>query len=322
MHILITGGAGFLGSHLADSLLAEGHSVLVVDNFLTGRPENIAHLASHPRFSVLRQDICEAFDPGPFDFVYHLASPDRAAEGLEHATETLRAGSVGTIAMLELARKHRAGFLLASSSECYGVPQVWPQPESYWGNADPVGPRSAVAESKRFAEAATMAWHRYHGVDTHIARLFDTYGPRLPFEDSCILSRFVRHAMDREDITILGDGTEQRSFCFISDQVEGLIALARSSEHEPVNLGHPQVHSTVECAQMVLKLTASRSRLVYRSLQGEGKDRQRPDISRAQSLLGWSPRVELEEGLLWTIQAIAEETQSLPTWTSLLATTQ
>ena len=311
MHILITGGAGFLGSHLADALLAEGHSVMVVDNLITGRMANIEHLAGLPRFSFLKQDICEPFDPGPFDFVYHMASPASPFDYLEHGPATLRVGSVGTMQMLELARRYGAGLLLASTSECYGDPHVHPQPESYWGNVNPIGPRSVYDESKRFAEAATMAWHRYHHVDTHIVRIFNTYGPRLQSHDGRVISTFVRQAIAGDDITIFGDGQQTRSFCFVSDQVDGLMKLAASKEHEPVNIGNPEEFTMLECAELVLRITGSRSRIVHRPLPQDDPKQRKPDITRARKLLGWTPRIQLEEGLVWTIQALSGTGESV-----------
>ncbi len=316
MQILITGGAGFLGSHLADALLAEGHYVLAVDNFLTGRTSNIAHLEANPRFNLLRQDICLPFDPGPFDFVYHFASPASPFDYLEHGPATLQVGSAGTIQMLELAKKYNAGYLLASTSECYGDPHVHPQPESYWGNVNPIGPRSVYDESKRFAEAATMAWHRYYGVDTHIVRIFNTYGPRLAPRDGRVVSTLIRQAISGEEMTIFGDGFQTRSFCYVSYLIDGIIRLSRSKEHEPVNIGNPQEFTIRECAALVAQLTGTRSRIVYQPLPQDDPKQRKPDISRARSLLGWSPRVDLQEGLLWTIQAMTESLHAGPPSTS------
>lgn len=306
MHIMITGGAGFLGSHLTEALLQEGHSVLVVDNFLTGRRSNLRHLAGHENLTVVVQDVSVPFDPGPFDFVYHMASPASPFDYLEHGIETLRVGSAGTMQVLDLARKYDAGFLLASTSECYGDPHVHPQPESYWGNVNSIGPRSVYDESKRFAEAATMAYHRYYGVDTHIVRIFNTYGPRLQSHDGRVISTFIRQALAGEDITIFGDGTQTRSFCYVSDEIDGILRLSRSKEHMPVNIGNPHEFTMNECAAMVLRLTGSRSRVVYEPLPEDDPKQRRPDISKAQGLLNWSPKIQLEEGLLLTIAALSD----------------
>ncbi len=307
MHIMITGGAGFLGSHLADALLREGHSVLVVDNYITGRYSNLQHLEGNPKLTTLVQNISLPFDPGPFDFVYHMASPASPFDYLEHGIETLRVGSVGTMHVLELARKYDAGFLLASTSECYGDPHVHPQPESYWGNVNSIGPRSVYDESKRFAEAATMAWHRYQGVDTHIVRIFNTYGPRLQAHDGRVISTFVRQALAGEDLTIFGDGSQTRSFCFVSDEIDGIIRLSRSNEHMPVNIGNPNEFTMNECAAMVLRLTGSKSDVIYKPLPQDDPKQRRPDITKARELLDWSPKVQLEEGLMLTIEAMNQE---------------
>lgn len=306
MHIMITGGAGFLGSHLTEALLLEGYSVLVVDNFLTGRRSNLRHLEGHANLTIEVQDVSVPFDPGPFDFVYHMASPASPFDYLEHGIETLRVGSAGTMQVLDLARKYGAGFLLASTSECYGDPHVHPQPESYWGNVNSIGPRSVYDESKRFAEAATMAYHRYYGVDTHIVRIFNTYGPRLQSHDGRVISTFIRQALAGEDITIFGDGTQTRSFCYVSDEIDGILRLSRSQEHMPVNIGNPHEFTMNECAAMVLRLTGSRSRVVYEPLPEDDPKQRRPDISKAQSLLNWSPKIQLEEGLLLTIAALSD----------------
>jgi dTDP-glucose 4,6-dehydratase len=311
MRIVVTGGAGFLGSHLTEALLGEGHSVMVVDNFITGHGGNLAHLHAHPLLSVMRQDVSLPFDPGAFDFVYHMASPASPADYLENGTETLRDGSIGTMHVLELARRYGAGFLLASTSETYGDPDVHPQPESYWGHVNPIGPRSVYDESKRFAEAATMAWHRFHGVDTRIARIFNTYGPRLRPFDGRVISTFIRQALAGEDITIFGDGSQTRSFCYVSDEIDGIIRLSRSGEHNPVNIGNPREFTMLECAELVLRLTNSTSRMVFRPLPQDDPKQRCPDISKARNLLNWSPTVELEDGLLRTIQAMSKPSPGL-----------
>jgi dTDP-glucose 4,6-dehydratase len=306
MRIVVTGGAGFLGSHLTDALLNEGHEVIAVDNLLTGRMRNLAHLEGHERFTFLNHDVCKSFDPGPFDFVYHLASPASPFDYLEYGTETLRVGSIGTMNILELARAYKAGMLLASTSECYGDPTQHPQTESYWGNVNPVGPRSVYDESKRFAEAATMAWHRYHGVDTHIVRIFNTYGPRLQPNDGRVISTFIRQALKGEDLTIFGDGSQTRSFCFVSDEIDGLMRLARSKEHMPVNVGNPTEFTIRACAEMVLELTGSNSRIIFAPLPEDDPKQRKPDITRAMTLLGWRPVIDLRAGLAITIPAIAD----------------
>lgn len=294
---LITGAAGFLGSHLADRLLAEGFTVLGVDNFSTGSPANLAHLAAEPRFAFEQRDICQPFDPGPVDLVFNLASPASPPEYLRLALETLHVGSQGTENTLAIAHKYGAGFLHASTSECYGDPLVHPQPESYWGNVNPVGPRSVYDEAKRFAESLTMAWHRYRGVNTHLVRIFNTYGPRLHPSDGRVISNFVMQALRNQPLTIYGDGTQTRSFCYVADLIDGIYRLALSDEHLPVNIGNPTEFTILECAQTVLEVTGSGSPLAYAPLPQDDPTRRQPDITRARTLLGWEPKISLRQGL-------------------------
>jgi dTDP-glucose 4,6-dehydratase len=297
MRILITGGAGFLGSHLCDAVLAEGHSVVCADNLLTGRIENIVHLAHEPRFEFSRQDVCHAFDPGRIDYVFHFASPASPVDYLEHGIETLQVGSAGTINGLELAKRYDAKFLLASTSECYGDPLEHPQKESYRGHVNPVGPRSVYDEAKRFAEAATMAYHRYHHVDTHIVRIFNTYGPRLQIDDGRVISNFTRQALRGEPLTVYGDGLQTRSFCYVSDEIAGILALAKSDERLPVNIGNPTEFTMLECAEVVLEVTGSRSKIRFEALPQDDPKQRRPDITKARTLLGWEPKIDLRTGL-------------------------
>src|SRR5580658_2373141 len=297
MRILVTGAAGFLGSHLTDRLLAEGHSVLGVDNFATGSSENLAHLAHEPRFDFEQKDICQPFDPGAVDYVFNLASPASPPEYLRLGIETLRVGSVGTGNALEIALNHDAGFLHASTSECYGDPLVHPQPEDYWGNVNPVGPRSVYDEAKRYAEALVMAYHRSRGVNTHLVRIFNTYGPRLHPGDGRVISNFVMQALRGEPLTIYGDGQQTRSFCYVDDLIEGILRLAKSEEHLPVNIGNPVEFTILECAQTVLEVTESQSKLRFVDLPVDDPTRRRPDITKARTLLGWEPHVQLKEGL-------------------------
>jgi dTDP-glucose 4,6-dehydratase len=294
---LVTGAAGFLGSHLTDRLLSEGYSVLGVDNLSTGNPKNLAHLAGDPRFHFEELDICTAFDPGPVDAVFNLASPASPPEYLRLGIETLRAGSVGVENTLKIAAKHGAGYLHASTSECYGDPLEHPQSESYWGNVNPVGPRSVYDEAKRFAEAMAVAYHRSYGVRTRLARIFNTYGPRLHPGDGRVISNFMMQALRGERLTIYGDGMQTRSFCYVDDLIEGIVRLARSEEHLPVNLGNPEEFTILECAQAVLDVTGSKSKLCFVDLPVDDPTRRRPDITKARTLLGWEPRVGLKEGL-------------------------
>jgi dTDP-glucose 4,6-dehydratase len=294
---LVTGVAGFLGSHLTDRLLNEGFTVIGVDNFCTGDPANLEHLANEPRFSLERRDICLPFDPGPVDFVFNLASPASPPEYLRLAIETLRVGSAGTENALEIAARYGATFFHASTSECYGDPLEHPQTEEYWGNVNPIGPRSVYDESKRYAEALVMAYHRSKGVNTHLARIFNTYGPRLHPDDGRVISNFIMQALRGEPLSIYGDGGQTRSFCYVDDLIEGFMRLVRSDEHMPVNLGNPAEFTILECAQAVLEVTGSKSTLRFESLPIDDPARRRPDITKARTLLGWEPRIDLKEGL-------------------------
>ncbi len=302
MRLLLSGVAGFIGSHFADRLLAEGHSVVGVDNFLTGKAENLAHLAANPRFEFIEQDVTEPLGiAGPFDGVLHLASPASPKDYLEHPIETLDVGSAGTRNMLEVARRERARFLLTSTSECYGDPFEHPQVETYWGNVNPVGPRSCYDESKRFAEALTMAYHRAHGVETNIARIFNTYGPRMKLDDGRVVPAFLDSALREQPITVFGDGSQTRSFCYVSDLVDGLYRLMQSSERYPVNLGNPCEMTILEFARQIQSLTGSHSGIVFEPLPEDDPKKRRPNIAKAKRVLGWEPRVSLEDGLRETI---------------------
>ncbi|HMK20686.1 MAG TPA: NAD-dependent epimerase/dehydratase family protein, partial [Terriglobales bacterium] len=255
--VLVTGGAGFLGSHLCDALLSEGHAVVAVDNLLTGKLSNLEQLRNEPRFEFQKLDVCQPFDCGRVEWVFHLASPASPVDYSEHGIETLQVGSLGTFQVLEVAQKYGAKYLLASTSECYGDPLEHPQKETYWGHVNPIGPRSVYDEAKRFAEAATMAYLRYRKVDTHIVRIFNTYGPRMQINDGRVVPNFMRQALRGEDLTIYGDGRQTRSFCYVSDEIEGIVRLAQSAEHEPVNIGNPMEFTILECAEQVLAVTES-----------------------------------------------------------------
>ncbi|MEK7404111.1 MAG: UDP-glucuronic acid decarboxylase family protein [Acidobacteriota bacterium] len=302
LRIVVSGAAGFIGSHLCDRLLADGHSVIGLDNLLTGSVANLAHLEAHPGFRFVVHDVTQAYDDGgPIDGVLNLASPASPKDYLKHPVETLDAGSRGTRELLELARRHGARFLLASTSECYGDPLVHPQTEDYWGNVNPVGPRSCYDEAKRFAEALAMAWHRTHGLRTNIARIFNTYGPRMKLDDGRVVPAFLDQALRGEPLTVFGDGSQTRSFCYVSDLVDGLCRLMLSDEPYPVNLGNPREMTVLEFAERILRLTGSSSRVEFRPLPQDDPRRRRPDISKAKRLLGWEPRVSLEDGLEATI---------------------
>jgi dTDP-glucose 4,6-dehydratase len=297
MHVLVTGAAGFLGSHLTDRLLSDGHSVIGLDNLSTGSVANLAHLGNEPRFQFEHRDLCQTFDPGPVDYVFNFASPASPPEYLRLAIETLRVGSIGTENSLEIAAKYGAGHLHASTSECYGDPLVHPQTEDYWGNVNPVGPRSVYDEAKRYAEALVMAYHRSRGVNTHLVRIFNTYGPRLHPGDGRVISNFMMQALRGEPLTIYGDGSQTRSFCYVDDLIEGILRLSRSGEHLPVNIGNPNEFTILECAQAVLEVTGSKSELCFNPLPEDDPTRRRPDITKARTLLGWEPQVALREGL-------------------------
>jgi dTDP-glucose 4,6-dehydratase len=301
--VIVSGAAGFIGSHMCDRLLAEGHTVVGLDNFLTGSEQNLAHLARHPGFRFIRQDVTQptALD-GRIDAVLHMASPASPKDYLEHPIETLDVGSAGTRQMLELARINNASFLLTSTSETYGDPLVHPQVETYWGNVNPVGPRSCYDESKRFAEAMTMAFHRTHKMRTNIARIFNTYGPRMKLNDGRVVPAFMDQALRGEPLTIFGDGSQTRSFCYVSDLVDGLYRLMQSDERYPVNLGNPQEMTILEFAERIRVLTGSKSRIIHEPLPQDDPKQRKPDISKARRILGWEPRVRLDEGLRQTIQ--------------------
>ena len=302
MRVLITGAAGFLGSHLSDRFLAEGHEVVGVDNLITGDTVNLAHLEAEKRFTFNRQDVSRSLSvDGQVDGVLHLASPASPIDYLEHPIATLDVGSLGTRNALELARAHRARFFMASTSEVYGDPLEHPQRETYWGNVNPVGPRSVYDEAKRFSEALTMAYHREHGLDTRIVRIFNTYGPRMRRRDGRVVSNFIVQALAGEPLTIYGQGSQSRSFCYVSDEVEGIYRLFMDGDSAPTNIGNPDEFTVRELASLVLELTGSASKLVFQPLPTDDPKVRRPDITRARERLGWSPRVPLREGLKRTI---------------------
>ena len=311
MRILITGGAGFIGSHLCDRLLAEGHQVIAMDNLSTGSVANIAHLSGHDNFTFTKHDVTNyIYLEGKLDAVLHLASLPSPVDYLEKPIQTLKVGALGTHKALGLAMEKGARFLLASTSEVYGDPQVHPQPEDYWGNVNPVGPRGVYDESKRFAEALTMAYHRAHGVETRIARIFNTYGPRMRLDDGRVVPNFVKQALLGEPLTVYDDGSRTRSFCYVDDMVEGLHRLLLSDEVYPVNLGNPQEMTILEFAHKVLQVSASSSEIVFVTPKDERtKDDpqvRQPDISKARRVLGWEPQISLEEGLRRTIESFRE----------------
>jgi dTDP-glucose 4,6-dehydratase len=294
--ILVTGAAGFLGSHLCDVLLAEGNDVIGVDNFCTGNAANLAHLKSEPRFRFEELDICQPFDCGRIDGLFNFASPASPVDYSRLGIETLLVGSAGTLNTLELAKKYGAGYLHASTSECYGDPEVHPQVETYWGNVNPIGPRSVYDEAKRFSEAAVSAYNRYHGVNTHLVRIFNTYGPRLQANDGRVISNFMMQALRGEALTIYGDGLQTRSFCYVSDLIDGIVRLSKSDEHLPVNIGNPDEWTMLQCATEVQALLGD-TKIVFMPLPQDDPTRRRPDITKAKTLLGWSPKVSLREGL-------------------------
>ena len=306
MRIVISGAAGFVGSHMCDRLLAEGHSIVALDNLITGALRNIEHLKGEAAFSFRHQDVIQPFSiEGPVDAVLHMASPASPKDYLEHPIETLDVGSMGTRNLLEIAKEHNARFLLTSTSESYGDPHVHPQVETYWGNVNPVGPRSCYDESKRFAEALTMAYHRKYGVRTNIARIFNTYGPRMKLNDGRIVPAFVDQALRRQPMTIFGDGTQTRSFCYVSDLVDGLFRLMMSDERYPVNLGNPREMTVREFADAIQEIAGSQLPLQFCPLPEDDPKQRRPDITKAETVLGWKPKVGLEQGLQLTLHYFA-----------------
>jgi dTDP-glucose 4,6-dehydratase len=299
---VVTGGAGFLGSHLTDRLLKEGYRVIGVDNFITGNPENVAHLKDNKDYSFIEQDVTKYLDiPGEVIFVFHFASPASPIDYLELPIQTLKVGSLGTHNALGLAKAKGAGFLIASTSECYGDPLVHPQTEDYWGNVNPIGPRGVYDEAKRFSEAMTMAYHRYHKVDTKIVRIFNTYGPRMRLKDGRVVPAFIGEALRNEPISVFGDGSQTRSFCYCSDLIDGIFKLSQSDFHEPVNIGNPNELTIKEFAERIIRITGSTSKLTFQPLPTDDPKQRRPDITRAWNILKWKPEIELEKGLTDTI---------------------
>jgi dTDP-glucose 4,6-dehydratase len=304
---LITGGAGFIGSHLCDRFIAEGHDVVCMDNFITGSPDNVAHLAGNERFLLIRHDVTNyVYVAGDVDYVLHFASPASPIDYLQLPIQTLKVGALGTHKTLGLAKSKGARFLLASTSEVYGDPQIHPQNELYWGNVNPIGVRGVYDEAKRFAEAMTMAYHRYHGVETRIVRIFNTYGPRMRANDGRVVSNFINQAIAGKDLTVYGDGTQTRSFQYIEDLVEGIFRLLMSDEVDPVNIGNPDETSILEFAREIIELTGSSSSVVYEDLPTDDPKIRQPDISKAQSILDWEPHVLREEGLRRTVTYFSE----------------
>ena len=303
MRILVSGGAGFIGSHLCERLLEEGHTVVAIDNFLTGRAANLDPMRSHRRFQLIQADVTEKFNvDGRFDGVLHMASPASPVDYLNHPIESLQVGSAGTKNMLDVALAHGARYLLTSTSETYGDPNEHPQKETYWGHVNPIGPRSVYDEAKRFAEALTMAYHRKHALDTRIARIFNTYGPRMKLNDGRVVPAFIDQALHGRPLSVFGDGRQTRSFCYVSDLVEGLYRLLQSAEHYPVNLGNPEEITILEFAERIRRLTGAQAPIDFQPLPEDDPKQRRPDITKARTVLGWEPKVGLEEGLRRTIE--------------------
>ena len=299
---VVTGGAGFLGSHLTDRLLAEGHRVIGVDNFITGSTANIEHLAGNENYRFIKHDVSTHITiPGEVDYVFHFASPASPIDYLEHPIPTLKVGSLGTHNALGLAKAKNATFLLASTSECYGDPLVHPQREDYWGNVNPIGPRGVYDEAKRFAEAMTMAYHRFHKVDTKIVRIFNTYGPRMRLRDGRVVPAFIGQALTGQPLTIFGDGSQTRSFCYCSDLIDGIYRLSQSDFHEPVNIGNPREMTIRQFAEEIIRIIGAKSGIDYKPLPVDDPKVRQPDITRAKSVLGWEPKVEFDEGIRKTI---------------------
>jgi len=308
MRAVVTGGAGFLGSHLCDHLLAVGWEVLALDNLITGDEDNLGHLGRNPKFRFERKDVTESIRiEGEVGYVFHLASPASPPDYLRFPVETLKVGSIATMNTLELAEAKGAKFLLASTSECYGDPDVSPQSESYWGRVNPVGPRSVYDEAKRFAEAITMAYHRHHGLDTHIVRIFNTYGPRMRLNDGRALPNFVFQALSGQPLTVYGDGKQTRSFCYVSDLIEGIYRLSQSDEHFPTNIGNPTELTIYEFAERIRSYFPNALPIVHEPLPEDDPKQRRPDITKAKRLLGWEPKVSLEEGLKYTLDYFKEK---------------
>jgi dTDP-glucose 4,6-dehydratase len=308
MRAVVTGAAGFLGSHLCDRLLAEGYDVLALDNFVTGEESNLTHLHDNTRFQLERKDVSQPIHvTGPVGYVFHFASPASPPDYLKFPIETLKVGSLGTMHSLDLAFEKNAKFLLASTSECYGDPNVSPQSETYWGNVNPVGPRSVYDEAKRFAEATTMAYHRFHSLDTHIVRIFNTYGPRMRLNDGRALPNFVFQALSGQPITVYGDGKQTRSFCYVSDLIDGIYRLSQSDEHFPTNIGNPAEMTIYEFAQRVLSFFPNAPKIIHEPLPQDDPKQRRPDITKAKRLLNWEPKVELQDGLSITMDFFKEQ---------------
>ena len=299
---VVTGGAGFLGSHLTDRLLAEGHRVIAIDNLITGNVANIEHLAGNEDYQFIKHDVSNyIFVPGEVNNVFHFASPASPIDYLKFPIPTLKVGALGTHNTLGLAKDKKAAFLIASTSECYGDPLVHPQREDYWGNVNPVGPRGCYDEAKRFAEAMTMAYHRYHGVDTHIVRIFNTYGPRMRLEDGRVVPAFIAQALRGEPLTVFGDGSQTRSFCYVSDLIDGIFKLSNSDYHEPVNIGNPREMTIKQFGEEIQRITGTKSEMEYRPLPVDDPKVRQPDITLAKKLLGWEPKVAFEDGIKTTI---------------------
>lgn len=303
---LVTGGAGFLGSHLCDVLLGDGYSVVAVDNLITGRLANITHLRNDSRFEFRELDICAPFDCGPVDYLFHFACPASPVDYMTHGIATLRVGSAGTFNALEVARKYDAKYMISSTSECYGDPLEHPQSETYWGNVNPIGPRSVYDEAKRFSEATTMAYHRYYKVDTRILRIFNTYGPRMQLNDGRVIPNFMKQALRNEPLTVFGEGLQTRSFCYVSDEIDGILRLSRSDEHYPVNIGNPIEFTILECARQVIAVTQSKSEIRYEPLPQDDPKQRQPDITKARTLLGWEPKIGLQQGLQMSLDYFRE----------------
>jgi len=308
MRAVVTGGAGFLGSHLCDYLLEHGWEVLSIDNMVTGTQSNLRHLLENPRFQTLQQDVTKYIDvPGPVDYVLHFASPASPVDYLKLPIQTMKVGSLGTHNTLGLALAKKAKYFIASTSECYGDPTVTPQPESYWGNVNTIGPRGVYDEAKRFSEALVMAYHRAKGLDTHIVRIFNTYGPRMRLNDGRALPNFVHQALTGQPITVYGTGKQTRSFCYVSDLIEGIYRLMMSDEHEPTNIGNPQEITILEFAERIRVLLRVTAPIIFEPLPQDDPKQRCPDISKARRLLGWEPKVNLEEGLLLTIESFKKQ---------------